>query len=65
MAPIFLYGVSTNWFPLVYPLIGVIGISYGMTMFFKYRRRKILYRENKIIKDLKSNHRDAGNAGTQ
>ena len=50
MAHILLSGVggSTNWFPLVYPLAGIVVILYAGDFIIKLIKKRRLYKENQL-----------------
>ncbi len=51
-------GGSTNWLPLIFPLIALLAIGYGVDLFIKYVKRRKLLRENEMINDLNGHFED-------
>ena len=51
-------GGSTNWLPLIFPLIALLLLGYGIDLFIKYVKRRKLLRENELINDLNGHFED-------
>ena len=45
-------GGSTNWLPLISPLVLIVIIAYSVNFLVKYFRKRRLERENNLINDL-------------
>ena len=56
MSKLFLSGVggSSNWFPLLFPLLAILAIVWVAEYLMKYIKAKKLERENKLINQLTS-----------
>ena len=47
-------GGSTNWLPLILPLVGLVILLKGGEMLFRFVKRKRLQHENRLINGISS-----------
>ena len=60
-------GGSTNWLPLISPLVLIVIIAYSVNFLVKYFKKRNLERENNLIDDLNGYFEDVrtNNPGTK
>ena len=60
MKTIILSGVggSSNWLPLLSPLVALLVIAYTINFLIKYFKKRKLLRENQLIEDLNGHFED-------
>ena len=47
-------GGSTNWLPLVYPLVGIVMVLYAVDFIIKFVKKRRLHKENQLISEMNS-----------
>ena len=67
MSALILSGVggSTNWLPLIFPLVAIVIILKGGEFFIKFIKRKQLERENQLINKITSSVDDVATSGIE
>jgi hypothetical protein len=62
MSALILSGVggSTNWLPLIFPLVAVVVVAYSVDFIIKYVKKRKALREQQIADDLAGHFKDSG-----
>ncbi len=57
-------GGSTNWLPLIFPLVVIVAVAYSVDFTIKYVKRRKALHEQQIADDLSGHFEDVGDTAS-